>query len=404
MSLKTLAGFYDDDWIRKLKDSITPQNYAIFDEIERLKKMHDYGGFSNHIEELLRNSREHDEMIKRYAQPLSDSVQSLIASLRMPVSDFVALEQRSASYSAIHSANAAIADIIDQRTNIEKIADQTATEISAITSAFKNSDIPDIARLNQYSAIGEISLAAQTMMADVNFADIRSAYAISSKHLSALESSFRGFMESYSNLYSSIQVSKVDIISLDWFVTELPPIEIYTGAGLARVISRPVPSEVEPAFPFEQDFVADIEGSLEEMLGKTDPSLVKMWRGAKFALKSSNPDRFRHVTVSLRELITQVLHGIAPDEAVFMWTSDPNHFHNGRPTRAARLLFACRNVNNGPFVSFVKNDVKSHLSFIDVFQAGTHNPDSSFTEEQMEVLIVRTETLLRFLLVLSTKN
>lgn len=304
------------------------------------------------------------------------------------------LEQRFASYNAILSANTVIADIIDERKLLDRLATQAATATSA--------GLADIARLNQYSAIGEISLAAQEMMAGVEFADILNAHSISSKHLKALEDSFRGFTESYSILYREIQASKVDISSFDWFVADLPPIEIYTGAGLAHVISRPIPSEGEPAFPFEQDFIADIENSLEEMLGKTNPSFVKMWRGAKLALKSSNPDRFRHVTVSLRELITHVLYGIAPDEAVSGWTSDPKHFHNGRPTRAARLLFACRNINNGPFVSFVKSDVKAHLSFIDVFQEGTHKPDSSFTEEQMEVLIVRTETFLRFLLTVAT--
>lgn len=399
MSLKTLAGFYDDDWMRKLNDSIIPPNSAIFDEIERLKKMHNYGGLSNQIEELLRTSRDREEMIKGLI-PSFESIEKLTASLRSPVSELLMHEQRFASYNAIHSANAAIADIIEQRKHFDRLAEQTAAAMSTMNT----SGIADIARLNQYSAIGEISLAAQEMMTGVKFADILNAHTISSKHLKALEESFRGFTESYSGLYRAIQTSKVDANSLDWFVTELPPIEIYTGAGLAHTIARQRPSEEEAAFPFEQDFVSDIEGSLEEMLGKTNPSFVKMWRGAKLALKSSNPDRFRHVTVSLRELITHVLHGIAPDQAVAGWTSDPDHFHNGRPTRAARILFACRDINNGPFVSFVKSDVRAHLSFIDVFQEGTHKPDSSFTEVQMEVLIVRTEALLRFLLALSTKT
>lgn len=69
MSPKTLAGFYDDDWIRKLKDSIIPKNNAIFDEIERLKRMHNYGELSNQIEELLRTSRVRDEMIRGLVQP-----------------------------------------------------------------------------------------------------------------------------------------------------------------------------------------------------------------------------------------------------------------------------------------------------------------------------------------------
>ena len=144
MSLKTLAGFYDDDWMRKLKDSIIPPNSAIIDEIERLKKMHNYGGLANQIEELLRSSRDREEMMKGLI-PSFESIEKLTASLRSPTSELLMREEHFASYNAIHSANAAIADIIDQRKHFERLAEQTAAAMSAINT----SGIADIARLNQ---------------------------------------------------------------------------------------------------------------------------------------------------------------------------------------------------------------------------------------------------------------
>ena len=318
--MKTFDGFYDDGWLRKIKESIT-QNYATFDEMERLRKMYDYRGISKHIEELLKTSVENDELIKQIAQPLSDRLSELTQSLRMPVPGVVTHEQLHTSYNAIHSANAAIADILEQRKYVEKITTQSAVDISAV-SAFED--------LSRYSNIGELSLAAQNMLSGMNLTDMSIITGISLENLAVLEESFLGFTDGYSALFRSIEASKVDIASLDWFVTELPPVEIFTGTSFARVVSRPSLSEEDLAQILEEDLVEDIERSLEEMLSRMDAGLLRAWHGAKQAVHSDNPDRSRHVTVSLRELLTHVLHKVAPDDKVRRWTSDPKHFQNGR--------------------------------------------------------------------------
>jgi hypothetical protein len=233
--MKTLDRFYNDDWIRSIRELVTPQKYPLFDEIERLRKLYDYDGISKHVEELLRTSREKDEMMKRLAQPLSDRLQELTSSLRMPVTQIVTLDEQFASYSAVKSANSAIADIMEQRKHIEEITGHSA--VMSTVSTFND--------LLRYSDIGEISLAAQNMLLGVNFADICNTIGISSENLATLERSFLGFTDSYSALFRSIEASKIDISSLDWFVTELPPVEIFTGASLARAVSKPSPPMIE---------------------------------------------------------------------------------------------------------------------------------------------------------------
>lgn len=392
---------------RAIKDAdMYLKGYSMIDEVAYSKRLFSgfHGMYETALKEMERVSREKAESLWSLAQPWSEKIQGLAASLRMSLPDITSIEKHLPSYNAISSANVAIADMMDHRKYTDEIAIFKARELAAMGAVFKDPVLPEIARMSQYATIGEISLAAQKTMAEVQFRNMSSFLQISSTRLDSLENSFGGFADSYAALYRSIEEKKIDIASLDWFVTELPPVEIYTSADLARIISRPAPTEVEPEFPFAPALVEDIEESLEGMLAKMEPSLLRTWRGARQALKSDNPDRFRHVTVSLRELLTHVLHKIAPEDDVKKWTSEPEHFHKGHPTRAARLLFVCRSVNCGPFTAFVRKDVESHTSFLELFQRGTHELEISFSEEQIELLIVRTEALLRFLLTVSKNN
>jgi len=137
---------------------------------------------------------------------------------------------------------------------------------------------------------------------------------------------------------------------------------------------------------------------LEQLLNDVDPSLCKLWMGGDRALRSSNSDRIRHFTTSLRELWGHTVRAIATDDAIKRWTSDPTHFHNGRPTRRTRLLHVCRDINHGPFTEFVEKDVDATLEFLELFHQGTHDVSSSFTEQQLEAMKDRMEATLRFLL------
>lgn len=183
-------------------------------------------------------------------------------------------------------------------------------------------------------------------------------------------------------------------------VSSGPPVEVFTNAGILEALFRPIKQEQSADFEIEASRAIEneIEASLDDLLSALNSDFHRLLQGAKDALRSGNPDRARHITSSLRELFTHVLHTIAPDLEVMEWSSDPTHFHDGRPTRSARVLYVCRRINHGPFTQFMSADVKASLDLINMFQRGTHEIASGFTEGQLRLLVVRTESLLRFLL------
>lgn len=110
-------------------------------------------------------------------------------------------------------------------------------------------------------------------------------------------------------------------------------------------------------------------------------------------------DRVRHLCSSLRELLTQVLHRVAPDAEVRAWSKSPEDFCNGRPTRKTRLRFICRNVaDGGRFGVFVEKDIDSVLAVWKVMEAGVHEVSQPYTKRQMKALSVRIEAAIRLLL------
>lgn len=133
-------------------------------------------------------------------------------------------------------------------------------------------------------------------------------------------------------------------------------------------------------------------------LGKLDRELLKMFYGAIEVLESKNPDRIRHFSISIRELLTHVLHILAPDNKVKSWTNCADHFHNGKLTRKARILYICRDIQTHSFDKYVNSKADSLINFIEIFQRGTHSKTTSYTEVELVALRVEAEGFLRFVL------
>lgn len=241
---------------------------------------------------------------------------------------------------------------------------------------------------------------AQGRLLSSHWKDLEKSVFHKTGELTGAIESFNSLTANYNSLIHSFSAKEFDIVDFPPFVSGLPPIEILTSSDLLDTISRDETEEsVEQADALEDEIREEIESSLEELLSHLNPEIGRLWLGAKEALASSNPDKKRHIVVSLREMLTHILHSIAPDTEVFRWSSNPSHYHEGRPTREARLLFVCRDINHGPFEQFVKKDVESHIKFIRLFQRGTHEININFTEQQVRALIVRAEALARFLLI-----
>jgi Predicted pPIWI-associating nuclease len=181
-------------------------------------------------------------------------------------------------------------------------------------------------------------------------------------------------------------------------LTAYPPVEYFRHIQALESVSAAPTLDAEGVAASVDASLEEAVPSIDDLLRRFNPSLCPLLDGARKSLVSRNPDRIRHVTTSLRELFTQVLHSLASDREVGSWTSQPDHFHNGRPTRRARLLYVCRNINEGPFIDFVRDDVNATLSFVDSLSSGTHTVEFRLSPAQLKSTVARMESLLVFLL------
>jgi hypothetical protein len=210
------------------------------------------------------------------------------------------------------------------------------------------------------------------------------------------------FSVSYGDLIGSLARSHESYFILPPVLTDLPAVEFFNGADLLSV-TTPHESGGEDDYGEEKAAVREeIREETQDALGRLllefNPALVPLRDGARRALASENPDRVRHFAVSYRELFTHVLHALAPDEEVRAWSSAKEHYVSDRPTRKARMLYACRRINQRPFDNFVTKDIDAALAVLGFFQQGTHEVESSYTPAQIAALEVRMEGTVRFLL------
>lgn len=144
----------------------------------------------------------------------------------------------------------------------------------------------------------------------------------------------------------------------------------------------------------EEEVITPDANELITWLGELDPSFPMMLAGANQAIYSNNPDRCRHFASSHRELCTHILHILAPDMSVKMWTNDPNHFYDGKPTRKARLLYIARNYKNLPFSEFFVKDFSNQM---DLLNTDEHRKRHEYNENELFLLHKRFLSALGFL-------
>ncbi len=217
---------------------------------------------------------------------------------------------------------------------------------------------------------------------------------------SALSKKFSTNLGKLTNSYQSLINMATASKSLAQYlplITTYPPVDYYREIKLLDniTIERDSENSVEKLIDRE---VGGSLPSVDDLLEDLNPSLCRLLEGARQSLSADNPDQVRYVTISLRELFTHVLHELAPDKDIREWTTNSEYFHDNRPTRRARLLFICRNINFDPLTRFVEYDVKAALCFVDSLSSGTHVVESKLTPLQLSSMVARMEALLVFLL------
>lgn len=315
----------------------------------------------------------------------------------------------------IVSANQHWQDLIKQATATSRIAES----FSAAHQSWLDTIKPiqhDFSHISQLQVSAKLALcdtslrlsATERLMAGIDFEAIRSRFQIEMPVISGLESSIAHVAASYGNLAESLREIS-DITRLPAFVLPGATREIYTTSFALETL-RPWDERDEDEAETEIQLVAEAEletSGCIALLQQVDPGLARPYIGARDALYGNNADRARHILSSLRELWNHLLRRLAPDDLVAAWilgVSNQNDLlHDGKPTRRARVLYVCRELNNDPLTDFLMHDTRALVKLIELFNR-VHELETELTDEQLRAILLKTDSWLMYILQISVGN
>ncbi len=211
--------------------------------------------------------------------------------------------------------------------------------------------------------------------------------------LTSIFNTSRYMSEAYNALLTS--VSEITIIPAytNNFITK----PIISTASHFTVLKWTRLIETDDNETLEADLIEAIDSDWKESesrISKIEPEWLILLSGAEAASLSNNPDRVRHAITSLRELITQIIKHLAPDKEVKSFLSEEKWYHDGHPTRKARLYYILtKRYNNDVLLDFIDKDITAILAIFDLFQRGTHEIVSSIDPSQLKFILRRTKAL-----------
>lgn len=370
--------------------------------------------YGNTFQQIAKDFQARENLLKFALPNFADSYLNAMRSVQPALDQLQQFQNHSSSMAFLANAHSHLASFVLKDAELERLARSTvalAPQWQEAAMAYQRlgeniAVAAEQAFKSHYASVATSSFLAQQRLLQVPWDSIGSITPINPSAFMGIRDNFTTLAERYQSLVLSYGEQENLIASFPPIVSGGPPLEILTSAKVLDSLSRHIDKEEdeERICQAESSYEDEIECDTNQLLEAFNPKLRAAWLGAKEASRSENPDRGRHVSVSLREVVTHTLHGLAPDQEVRSWTKEPCHFHEGRPTREARVLFICRGINHGPFSGFMRADVRANIEFIELFQRGTHSLAASFTDDQLRALIVRTDSLLRFLLLTSRTN
>lgn len=241
---------------------------------------------------------------------------------------------------------------------------------------------------------------SEQLFARLDFEAIRRSIALPEPTILKLQGSITELTTTYAALTESIHTYH-DIARLPDFLLPGATREMFVAGHAVRVFRTLDEPDEEPQTA-QLELVTELETETSVCIGllqTLDPGLATPYRGARDALRSGNPDRSRHILTSLRELWNHVLRRIAPDDLVLAWIRGGDHhlLHEGRPTRKARVLYVCRDLNHGPLTDFIDQDTRALVKLLEFFNR-VHELKSELTDDQLRALLLRTDSWLVYVL------
>ena len=315
---------------------------------------------------------------------ICDAISPNIKTLSATNTSLTGLMKQLSSIKAMNSSS--LSKMFEKHTQFQK-----ATQNISISNAIKATSFRfDTTRMLS------TSLSAQVKLINFDGLSLGRLAGLDAISRSTISTNLGNLTNSYKSLINltTTHDSLAKRLSL---ITAYAPVEYYREVKVVETITVDTASNTINNEPIET-VIANHLPSADSLLEEFDDRLLPVLNGARQSLLTDNPERARHVTTSIRELFTQVLHALAPDNDIRNWTSKSEHFHEKRPTRKARLLFICRHIDSNPLSKFIQDDVKAALSLVDALNSGTHGIESHLSDAQLAAIVARMESLLIFLL------
>ncbi|WP_422928574.1 hypothetical protein [Singulisphaera sp. PoT] len=290
---------------------------------------------------------------------------SLIAHLSKPAFDAsisikALLDQQLVPHAYESSINKFASHLKDQTDQIQHLTAAAASSNLALTKLYQQSILSE-------EAIKRVS--------SLNFAYNLYPNIRQQKHLLK---SHEKFSSSYLTFVESVARPDVLSVGISQNLVRRAVLEFFNHSVLvARSSGVEVDQDVDAAIADIRDGQSQIEDeSLSRMLAGFGPGFLTMLEGSRASIDNQQPDYERHACTSLRELFTNIIHRLAPDESIKTWSKDSNHFYFNKDnvkciTRRARIEYIVRD-HPDKFKQFAVKDAKVVLEFFDRLSAVTH--------------------------------
>jgi class 3 adenylate cyclase len=374
-----------------------PNIWYLLKEGERIRQMQETYGLDNYTlnrlfwDRQLFNSFSYQDSLLR--DDIPQIVREKIANLNIVVDSPFFHASRAANNSALQ-----ILETVRPRTELaaqlDHVSNRWNEQLQLARDIVPNATI-DMVLKSHLARVADLSIQAQAALANLPPQVIDDAIGIPDEVKRALRDKLLEYSNSYRNLYQSFEQSQTAILSLPPTLSELPAIGYLTGANLVRSISGiPAESSVEGE-DVSQEIAEGTAAALEERLAELDARFVQLLRGAEQILESDNPDRIRQFSISLYELVRQVLVQLAPDQEVHAWNNSAEYYdEKGIATDQARIEYICRGTGQEGLNTYTKKSFAFDLELLKYFQHGNNEAGYDYTEDQIRDLASKVENTL----------
>jgi len=337
-------------------------------------------------------------------QSLDDTRRAMVFD-RSPALEYMVSVQRNIQDMATGLAESVIkAQVRWAADTVESFKAQT--QMAAVCGhSFDLSPIQDLARLSStLFEMQKVTAVSDLLISRLDWNALSPVYDVDSLMVSAVRDTFEGFSRTYDGLFRGLQTqARAETFRLP-DLSRLTVLDYHNTVEVLGVLApvADIPDVTEFRRNLREQQILEFGSDLERMLHELNPAFADAWRGAEVALQSGHTDHERHWSVSMRELLTHVLHALAPDDKIRIWTNSPQNFdEKGKPKRECRMRYICRgalSAGKTEFADFLEKDVGCFVGIMRMLQGGTHGMPPTLRSEDLRFVQAKIESMLVYLL------